>query len=67
VTGRSVEHGRRGDPSPVTAESVFQALRRGLRAATGSAEVDGRRIGVVALGKVVAELDGLGRVPLHLQ
>jgi valine dehydrogenase (NAD+) len=52
VTGRSMEHGGRGDPSPVTAESVFQALRRGLGAATGSAELDGRRIGVVGLGKV---------------
>jgi valine dehydrogenase (NAD+) len=52
VTGRSVERGGRGDPSPVTAESVFQALRRGLYAATGSGELDGRRIGVVGLGKV---------------
>ena len=52
VTGRSVERGGRGDPSPITAESVFQALRRGLYAATGSAELDGRRIGVVGLGKV---------------
>jgi valine dehydrogenase (NAD+) len=52
VTGRSVDRGGRGDPSPVTAESVFQALRRGLYAATGSAELDGRRIGVVGLGKV---------------
>ena len=52
VTGRSVERGGRGDPSPVTAESVFQALRRGLYAATGSAELEGRRIGVVGLGKV---------------
>jgi valine dehydrogenase (NAD+) len=52
VTGRSVELGGRGDPSPVTAESVFQALRRGLYAATGSADIDGRRIGIVGLGKV---------------
>jgi valine dehydrogenase (NAD+) len=52
VTGRSVELGGRGDPSPVTAESVFQALRRGLYAATGSADIDGRRIGLVGLGKV---------------
>jgi valine dehydrogenase (NAD+) len=52
VTGRSVERGGRGDPSPVTAVSVFHALRRGLYAATGSAELDGRRIGVVGLGKV---------------
>jgi valine dehydrogenase (NAD+) len=52
VTGRSVELGGRGDPSPITAESVFQALRRGLYAATGSADIDGRRIGIVGLGKV---------------
>ena len=31
VVGRSVEHGGGGDPSPVTAETVFQAMRRGLR------------------------------------
>jgi glutamate dehydrogenase/leucine dehydrogenase len=64
VTGRSLERGGRGDPSPVTAESVFQALRRGLCAATGSAEVDGRRFGIVGLGKVgyplAARLAGAG-------
>ncbi len=52
VAGRSVERGGLGDPSPVTAESVFQAMRRGLAAATGSADLDGRRVGVVGLGKV---------------
>jgi valine dehydrogenase (NAD+) len=52
VAGRSVGHGGRGDPSPVTAESVFQALKRGLYAATGSTDVDGRRVGIVGLGKV---------------
>ena len=52
VVGRSVERGGLGDPSPVTAESVFQAMRRGLAAATGSADLDGRRVGVVGLGKV---------------
>ncbi|HEX2125564.1 MAG TPA: Glu/Leu/Phe/Val dehydrogenase dimerization domain-containing protein [Thermoleophilaceae bacterium] len=52
VVGRSVERGGVGDPSPVTAESVFQALRRGLEAATGSDELEGRRVGVVGLGKV---------------
>jgi glutamate dehydrogenase/leucine dehydrogenase len=36
----------------VTAETVFQATRRGLRAATGSGDFDGRRVGVVGLGKV---------------
>jgi valine dehydrogenase (NAD+) len=52
VVGRSVENGGGGDPSPVTAETVFQALLRGLESATGSSELDGRRIGVVGLGKV---------------
>jgi glutamate dehydrogenase/leucine dehydrogenase len=52
VVGRSVDRGGVGDPSPVTAESVFQALRLGLEAATGSDGLEGRRIGVVGLGKV---------------
>jgi glutamate dehydrogenase/leucine dehydrogenase len=52
AVGRSRENGGRGDPSPVTAETVFQAMRRGLRAATGSDELTGRRVGVVGLGKV---------------
>jgi glutamate dehydrogenase/leucine dehydrogenase len=52
VVGRSLEHGGGGDPSPVTAETVFQAIRRGLRAAAGSGGVDGSRVGVVGLGKV---------------
>jgi valine dehydrogenase (NAD+) len=52
VVGRSVERGGVGDPSPITAESVFQALRRGLEAATGSDELEGRRVGVIGVGKV---------------
>src|SRR5215213_11710280 len=52
VVGRSVSNGGGGDPSPVTAETVFQAMRRGLTAATGSGEFGGRRVGVVGLGKV---------------
>src|SRR4051794_24563728 len=47
VVGRSVENGGGGDPSPVTAETVFQALRRGVAHATGSDELEGRRIGLV--------------------
>src|SRR5918992_248135 len=54
--GRSRENGGGGDPSPVTAESVFQATRRGLLARDGSDELEGRRIGVVGLGKVGARL-----------
>ena len=52
VVGRSVDDGGGGDPSPVTAETVFQAMRRGLASATGSPELDGRRVGVIGLGKV---------------
>ena len=52
VVGRSRDHGGRGDPSPITAETVFRAIRRGLHAATGSDEVEGRHVGVVGLGKV---------------
>jgi valine dehydrogenase (NAD+) len=52
AVGRSRERGGGGDPSPITAETVFQAILRGLRAATGSSELDGRRVGVIGLGKV---------------
>jgi valine dehydrogenase (NAD+) len=50
--GRSVGNGGRGDPSPVTADSVFEATRRGLESHDGSDELEGRRIGVIGLGKV---------------
>jgi valine dehydrogenase (NAD+) len=50
--GRSRENGGGGDPSPVTAETVLQAMRRGLAARLGSAELDGRSVGVLGLGKV---------------
>jgi glutamate dehydrogenase/leucine dehydrogenase len=56
VVGQSVGNGGGGDPSPVTAETVFQAMRRGLAAATGSGDFDGRRVGVVGLGKVGSAL-----------
>jgi valine dehydrogenase (NAD+) len=51
-TGRSRENGGDGDPSPVTAETVFQATRRGLAAHDGSDELEGRRVGIIGLGKV---------------
>jgi valine dehydrogenase (NAD+) len=56
VVGQSVSNGGGGDPSPGTAETVFQAMRRGLDAATGSGDFDGRRVGVVGLGKVGSAL-----------
>ena len=58
VVGRAERYGGRGDPSPVTAETVFQAIRRGLAVATGSDELEGRRVGVVGLGKVGLPLAG---------
>jgi valine dehydrogenase (NAD+) len=64
AVGRSRERGGGGDPSPVTAETVFCAIGRGLHAATGSGELEGRRVGVVGLGKVgsvlAAKLAGAG-------
>jgi glutamate dehydrogenase/leucine dehydrogenase len=56
VVGRSESNGGGGDPSPITAETVFQAMRRGLAAATGSEDFEGRRVGVVGLGKVGSTL-----------
>jgi glutamate dehydrogenase/leucine dehydrogenase len=52
VVGRSTDRGGGGDPSPVTAETVFCAIGRGLAAATGSEDLAGRRVGVIGLGKV---------------
>ena len=64
AVGRSREGGGGGDPSPVTAETVFRAIGRGLRAAAGSADLDGRSVGVIGLGKVgsvlAARLAGAG-------
>jgi glutamate dehydrogenase/leucine dehydrogenase len=58
VTGRSLSDGGGGDPSPVTAETVFQAMSRGLGATTGSRDFEDRRIGIVGLGKVGSALAG---------
>src|SRR5688572_22559331 len=54
VVGKSESNGGRGDPSPVTAETVLRAMERGLASATGSADLDGRVVGVIGLGKVGA-------------
>ena len=56
VVGRSPQHGGGGDPSPVTAETVLQAIRTGLAAAAGSPELEGRSVGVVGVGKVGSAL-----------
>jgi len=56
VVGRSREHGGGGDPSPITAETVLCAIGHGLHAATGSDDLEWRRVGVVGLGKVGSAL-----------
>jgi valine dehydrogenase (NAD+) len=56
VVGRSCDHGGGGDPSPITAETVFQAIGRGLAHATGTPDLDGRRVGVIGVGKVGSAL-----------
>ena len=56
VVGRSEANGGRGDPSPVTAETVMRAMERGLESATGSSELGGRTVGVIGVGKVGGSL-----------
>jgi valine dehydrogenase (NAD+) len=58
VVGRSPERGGGGDPSPITALTVLEATRRGLRFACGSSEPAGRRVGIIGLGKVGSALAG---------
>jgi valine dehydrogenase (NAD+) len=52
VVGRSVARGGAGDPSPTTATTVRRAIARALAASTGSATLEGRRIGLIGVGKV---------------
>jgi valine dehydrogenase (NAD+) len=54
--GRSVGNGGGGDPSPLTAATVFEATRRGLATHDGSGDLEGRRIGVIGVGKVGGSL-----------
>ena len=56
VVGRSEANGGSGDPSPVTAETVLRSMERGLAAATGSATLEGRTVGVIGVGKVGGSL-----------
>lgn len=52
VSGHSEANGGVGDPSPRTAITVFGALRSAARERWGAAELSGRRVGVVGVGKV---------------
>ena len=52
VTGTSTERGGSGDPSPATAWGVFWALKAAADHRWGSADLNGRRVTVLGVGKV---------------
>ncbi len=52
VTGISAEKGGSGDPSPVTADGVFQGIRAALKWQTGSDSVAGKVFAVQGVGHV---------------
>jgi len=52
VAGTSWGASASGDPSPHTAEGVFLGLKATVKAATGSDDLTGARIGVMGLGSV---------------
>lgn len=52
VAGTSWGASASGDPSPHTAEGVFLGLKATVKAATGSDDLKGARIGVMGLGAV---------------
>ena len=56
VTGRSVELGGSGDPSPMTAYGVLRAMEASAAALWGDASLAGRRVVVNGVGKVGATL-----------
>jgi leucine dehydrogenase len=56
VTGLPSDRGGSGDPSPFTAMGVEAAMRACCAEAFGSADLAGRRIAVVGLGHVGADL-----------
>jgi valine dehydrogenase (NAD+) len=56
VTGRSVELGGSGDPSPLTAYGVVCAMEAAAEALWGSASLEGRHVAVSGVGKVGSEL-----------
>ncbi len=55
VAGISHERGGRGDPSPTTAKTVVVAIEQGVHAKLG-ADLEGRRVAVIGLGKVGARV-----------
>ncbi|HLI45168.1 MAG TPA: Glu/Leu/Phe/Val dehydrogenase dimerization domain-containing protein [Acidimicrobiales bacterium] len=52
VTGRSVEAGGSGDPSPVTAYGVLRAMQATVRSLFAAESLEGRTIAISGVGKV---------------
>lgn len=59
VVGCSEREGLGGDPSPDTARTVFGGIRAALEVLDGDSSLEGRRVGVIGLGKVGGHLAGL--------
>jgi glutamate dehydrogenase/leucine dehydrogenase len=59
VAGRSPEAGGRGDPSPATARTVFEAIRSAVATQSGESGLSGVRVGVQGVGKVGTALVSL--------
>jgi glutamate dehydrogenase/leucine dehydrogenase len=59
VAGRPVERGGRGDPSPLTAQTVLAAIRAGVARRIGADELTGVTVGVQGVGHVGARLTEL--------
>lgn len=58
VTGRSEAAGGAGDSSVLTAYGVFRAMHAAARFVWDAGDLDGRRIGIVGVGKVGRHLVG---------
>jgi glutamate dehydrogenase/leucine dehydrogenase len=61
VAGRPVECGGHGDPSPLTARTVFAAIATATEHRLGASGLDGVRVGVLGVGNVGAALAGMLR------
>ncbi len=59
VTGRSVEAGGSGDPSPLTAFGVFRAMQATAQCLWGSSSLSGSTIAISGVGKVGGALAAL--------
>jgi glutamate dehydrogenase/leucine dehydrogenase len=56
VAGRPLDRGGRGDPSPMTARTVYEAIRSAARIHLARKDLAGARVGVQGVGHVGAAL-----------